>query len=202
MRPARLPVAMALQALLACGLAAALLATAASAYAESEAPSLRADVVRAGHEPAPLPPHVQWTGFLELAESSNVTAAWYQVCRVGDACFAPPTPAMREGSRFSFNTSGYLANGRPVDYEPGWRLGVTWLLEETTPDGGNRTVRFPEGPDLASEECFGDAALGCSELHYLVFEVAGDGQGRGASAPPAVGMAVALALAAAIRRLR
>jgi hypothetical protein len=148
-----------------------LLAGTASAHPESAAPSLRTDVVRAGHEPEVVQPHTQWEGFLELTAGSNVTAAFYQVCRVGQACFAPPTPAHKDGPSFRFDTSDYLANGRPVDYEPGWRIGVTWILEERLPNGTTASVRFPVGPDVNSPECQGEAALPCAEAHYLAFDI-------------------------------
>ena len=174
--------------------AATALAMPASAHAEAEAPLLRDDVVAAGHEPAVVEPHTQWTGFLELSSSTNVTAAFYQVCRVGQSCFAPPTPAEKVGPRFRFDTSEYLANGRPVDYEAGWRLGVTWLLEERLENGTTRSVRFPIGPDMLSAGCQGDAALACSEAHYLAFDVAEDERGA-----PAVGAGLAfVALLAAV----
>src|SRR5207249_4620623 len=107
------------------------------AHAESEAPALRPDVLAAGHEPAVVPPHTQWRGFLQLRPGSNVTVAYYQICRVGAACFAPPAPAARGGDTFRFDTTDYTVNGRPVDYQPGWRLGVVWRLNETRPGGGN-----------------------------------------------------------------
>lgn len=180
-------------------LAAAALALAlsvpAAAHPESAAPSLRPDVVRAGHEPEAVQPHTQWKGFLELRPDTNVTAAYYQVCRVGDACFAPPAPAERHGSAFRFDTSDYLANGRPVDYEAGWRLGVTWLLEERLPNGTVQSVRFPAGPDVLSPDCQGDAALACAEAHYLAFDI--PAETRGSPGLPAALAPIPLALAAA-----
>lgn len=184
-------------------LAAALgLAPIADGHPESAAPALRSDVVRAGHEPEVVQPHSQWRGFLELRDGHDVTAAFYQVCRVGDACFAPPAPATAVGEgRFEFDTSEYLANGRPVDYEAGWRLGVTWVLEERQANGSTMAVRFPAGPDLASPECMGDAALACSEQHYLAFDVAGKAGGRGAPSA-GVGALATLSLLAAASQSR
>src|SRR5688500_3176952 len=75
---------------------AVLLATpSAVAYDETEAPSLRADVLFVWHEPETPRPHTQWRGFIQMHPASNVTEAHYQVCRVGQACFAPPTLADR-----------------------------------------------------------------------------------------------------------
>jgi hypothetical protein len=167
----------------------------AAAYDESEAPSLRPDVLRVWHEPEAPQPHTQWRGFLQMRPSSNVTEAHYQVCRVGQACFAPPTPAGRlDDGTFAFDTSGYLANGRPVDYQAGWRLGVKWFLTEP-----NATAEFPKGPDLASPECAGDAAMRCSESHYFVFTMGGEA-GRPAPGPGLA--ALALVPAAALLRRR
>jgi hypothetical protein len=178
----------------------------AAAHPESAAPSLRPDVVRAGHEPAVVQPHTQWQGFIDLRAGTNVTSAYYQVCRVGQACFAPPTPAAAlvqgDGTvTFRFDTSTYLANGQPVDYEPGWRVGVTWVLEERLSNGTFQSTRFPEGPDILSEECQGGAASACAEAHYLAFDIA-DAPTKEAPALPASGLAGAFAAAAALARRR
>ncbi len=183
--------------------AAAALLPAAAAHAESEAPSLRPDVLAAGHEPANVLPHSQWRGFLRLAPESNVTSASYQVCRVGQACFAPPTPAVHVGSEWRFDTAGYTVNGKPVDYQPGWRLGVKWWLTETRGDGSNVAVEFPAGPDASSPECQGDGAAGCAEQHYLAFGVVDNRtHGLPAPGPLAVLGVVAVGVAFAGRRRR
>jgi len=170
----------------------------AVAHAESEAPALRPDVVAAGHEPAVVQPHTQWRGFLTLAPGSNVTGAFYQVCRVGAACFAPPTAAVREGATFRFDTSDYKVAGRPVDYQPGWRLGVVWLLNETAADGTATVATFPDGPDLSSPGCAGDAAASCAEAHYLAFDVAAAPHRSPAPGPGL--MALAAGAVAVLRR--
>lgn len=156
------------------GILLALLAWAppAAAYAEAEAPLLRPDVLEASHSPAAVQPHTQWQGSLALRPGHAVLSAQYQVCRVGQACFAPPAPATRVGNdTFTFHTADYLAGGRPVDYQAGWRIGVQWLLTER--DGnGTRTRPFPEGPGPADPACAGEAqALACQERHYLVFDM-------------------------------
>lgn len=179
-----------------CAAALALLALASSwpvqAHPESSAPTLRPDVLRAWHEPFDLAAHEQWHGFLQFAPGSNVTAAAYQVCQVGKTCFAPPAPAEDLGNgTFGFDTQDYTVNGQPVDYEPGWRLGVKWFLTESP---GNRTVEFPRGPDLSSPECAGDGALDCSEQHYLTFDL--PAAPKGAPLGPLAILALMMALAA------
>lgn len=184
---------------------AALLAVAApsGAHPESAAPSLRPDVVRAGHDPEVVEPHTQWQGFLELREDTNVTAAYYQVCRVGQACFAPPTPADRlhrdlaSTVTFRFDTSTYLANGQPVDYEPGWRIGVKWILEERADDGSTRVAYFPDGPEVESPACQGDAAMACAEAHYLAFDIRDGDRGSPSPSPLSVLLAISVAAVAA-----
>lgn len=157
--------------------AAALLALAAlpaAAYDESDAGLLRPDVLEAGHAPAVVQPHTQWQGHLTLRPGHRVVAAQYQICRVGEACFAPPAPATRVGNdTFQFDTADYKAGGHPVDYQPGWRLGVQWLLTERADNGTLRQAAFPAGPDASDPACKGDArALACQERHYLAFDVA------------------------------
>lgn len=177
----------------------ALAAPLAAAWPESAAPSLRPDVAVAWHAPAEVQPHTQWQAFLQLAPASNVTAVQYQVCRVGEpACFAPPHPAARlANGTWAFDTRDYKAGGQPVDYQPGWRLGVKWLLQE---GDGTAFVAFPPGTPLEDPSCRGDGAAACLESHYLTFQVAGSP----ASSPPAsvVALLLVLAAAAGVRRAR
>ncbi|MCA1810454.1 MAG: hypothetical protein LC623_00380 [Halobacteriales archaeon] len=169
----------------------------AAAHAEQDAALLRPDVLRAGHAPDAVEPHRQWTGFLVLRPGHNVTAAQYQICRVGQACFAPPSPATRVGNdTFAFDTADYKANGKPVDYQPGWRIGVQWVLTE---GAGNATRQslFPQGPGPGDPACAGDAAaLACQEQHYLAFDmapVAKESPAQGVALPVAALLALGVA---------
>ena len=193
----RRPLALAPSLALALALAAAL-APSAGGHPESAAPSLRPDVLAAWHDPPAVEARTQWHGYLQLAPHSNVTAAAYQICRVGLACFAPPTPAQDMGNgTWGFDTTDYTVNGRPVEYGAGWRLGVKWWLTEARADG-NVTVQFPQGPDPLSPQCDGDAALACAEEHYLAFDVAR--APKGSPAPALALMACALLAVALARR--
>lgn len=177
---------------------AALAAVPATAHPESAAPTLRSDVLAAWHDPPVVEPHTQWHGYLQMTPDSNVTAASFQICRVGLACFAPPTPAQDLGNgTWGFDTNDYTVNGRPVDYESGWRLGVKWWLSERS-GNGTSLVEFPDGPDPSAPECDGDGALACAEAHYLAFDV--ERSPKGSPALPALGMALALAALAFVRR--
>jgi len=145
-----------------------------SAYDEADAGLLRPDVLEASHAPLLVPAHTQWHGTLVLRDGHDVLSAQYQICRVGQACFAPPAPATRmDNDTFTFDTSSYLAGGRPVDYQAGWRIGVQWLLTERTADNGTRVEAFPAGPDPSDPACAGDAqSVSCQERHYLAFDMA------------------------------
>jgi hypothetical protein len=163
-------------------LAAAALAIswpAAGATREADAGALDpARVAAAWHEPAVVPPHTQWHGYLRLQPGTAVEAASYQVCRVGQSCFAPPAPARRlDPLTFAFDTATYTVydpatgQGVPVDYQAGWRIGVKWILSERTANG-TRTVEFPSGPSATDPACAGDAmALACQERHYIAFDM-------------------------------
>jgi hypothetical protein len=174
----------------------------AAAYDEADAGLLRADVLEMRHEPAVVPPHSQWNATLVLRPGHAIVAAQYQVCRVGQACFAPPAPAGRVGNdTFRFDTAQYLAGGHPVDYQAGWRIGVVWILSERTPSGPNatRTVTFPEGPSAADPACAGDAqALACQERHYLAFDMPPATQG--ASGPGLAGVLLVVVVLALVGR--
>ncbi|MES2154337.1 MAG: hypothetical protein V4510_04305 [bacterium] len=169
----------------------------AAAHDEAEAPTLRPDVLSAGHEPALVAPHTHWSGWLTMRPGSNVTAAAFQICRVGASCFAPPMPAVRDGDTFRFNTSSYLAGGHPVDFQPGWHLGVEWVLTEGA-GASARTALFPDGPAADDPACAGSAAFACQEQHYLAFRVVDESHGTPA-APLAV-LIVALSLLSWRRR--
>lgn len=180
----------------------ALVVPVASAYEEAESGLLRPDVVVEGrHEPAIVQPHTQWRGVLVLRPGTPVVSAQYQVCRVGQACFAPPAPAQRHGDTFTFDTVNYTANGAPVDYQGGWRIGVQWILTEQ--DGnGTRTTLFPEGPAASDPNCLGEAqAVACQERHYIAFDMAP--APKAAPAPEAVFVLLFLLLSLGlVRRVR
>jgi hypothetical protein len=144
-------------------------------------------------------PHTQWHGFLALRPGHAVVSAQYQLCRVGQACFAPPAPAARAGNdTFTFDTADYRAGGQPVDYQAGWRIGVQWILTERAANGTLVQTSFPQGPGPADPACAGDqAAVACQERHYLAFEMP-----PAAKAAPAPAAAVTLLLLLALGAAR
>lgn len=164
----------------------------AAAYPENQAANLRIDIVAAGHEPAEVAPHTQWSAFLTVTPDSNITAASYQVCRVGAACFAPPTPANRTGDTFRFSTRDVPANA--VDFQPHWLIGVKWIL--TARDLSQQA--FPQGPDLLSPACQGAASMSCQEQHYLTFAIAEE-PAKSSSVPGLPAAALACLVAAVLR---
>jgi len=174
------------------------LVPAAVAHAESEAAALRPDVVAAWHDPANATAGAPWTVWLRLAPGSNVTAAAFQVCRVGQACFNPPTPARSLGNgTFTFSSSDVVAGGHAVQFGPGWRLGVRWLLTERGANGTTRLADFPDAPDGVGP-CVDVAALPCQEAHYVAFTLAP--APASAPAPAAACTATLLASAALAAR--
>ncbi len=172
--------------------AIATIAPGAAAHQESAAQVLRPDVAAVGHTPEAPAPHSQWSGFLALRPGSNVTAASFQICRVGSSCFAPPAPALRDGDTFRFNTSSYLADGRAVDYQAGWRVGVVWFLTEGTGLHA-RNVTFPVGKAAEDPACLGAAALACQEDHYFAFDMPAAAAGTPSLTLPACALLVAAA---------
>lgn len=167
-----------------------LLAPAAAALPEGDAASAHPDVVRAWHEPEPVQPGSQWSGFLQLRPGHGAANVSYQVCDVADGvCFSFPHPAADVGNgTFRFDTADYLANGRPVRWEAGWRVGVRWFL--AGPDGNGTWV--PRAPPSPTE------VVPIEDL-YLTFDIPGGGA-RGSPAPGLVIAALAIAAAALRRR--
>ncbi len=174
--------------------AALLVLPAAGAYPESAASQLHADIEAAWHEPEIVEPGTQWHGFLRLREGQGnaVANASYQICNLRDGvCFAPPTAADRLDERtFGFDTNDYLAGGRPVVYEAGWRIGVKWFFTHQ-----NGTESCLPGPCLPS-----DPQAAALEDHYLVFDMPPE-QKVGIPASSTVVSALAvLSLVALLRR--
>jgi hypothetical protein len=180
-----------------------LLLPTAAAYDEQDAGLLPPHyVLSARHEPTLVPAHSQWHGVLVLRPGHPVVAAQYQVCRVGNACFAPPAPAQRSGAdTFRFDTANYTAGGHAIDYQAGWRIGVQWLLTEKTANA-TRVVAFPLGPEAGDPACAGDgAALACQERHYLAFDMEPAPRAVPAlGAPALLGVALLAGLAGVARR--
>ncbi len=178
-------------------LAGLAVAPAASAWSEGDAPSLDPRVLSAGHAPAIVTPHTQWTGVLRLKPGSDVASAAYQVCRVGVACFAPPAPARRvDATTFRFDTANYTVAGpdgaRPVDYLAGWRLGVKWFLT----DAAGNTTELPRDAG-----CGTTSDVGCLERNYIAFDM--PAATRGTPAPTTLSallVLVGVVLASARRR--
>ena len=168
-----------------------LAAVPAVAVPEQEAAGTSPAVVRAWHEPADVVPGQQWHGFLQLAPGQVPARVGYQVCNAGDGyCFAPTHDAQQVANdTYRFDTTDYLASdGRPVDWQAGWRVGVRWFLAD---ESGNGTW-IPRAPPAASEQ------VAIEDL-YLTFDIPG-GEPNGAPAIPAPLLLAGLALAALLRR--
>ena len=181
---ARLPVRLLVAALL-----LACMAAAVSAHPESAAPTLHPAVVRAWHEPETVEAGTQWSGFLQLRPDHGFSNVSYQVCDVADGvCFSFPHPARDVGNAtFRFDTVDYLANGQPVEWQAGWRVGVRWFLGDAS---GNGTW-VPRAPPEPTE------VVPIADL-YLTFDVPGEA-GRGASGLAFVPLTVVLLAVTALQ---
>ena len=174
-------------------LALLLLAAPAAGVPERDAWSTHPAVSEAWHEPALVRPGEQWRGYLQLKPGFDYARVGYQVCNAGDGfCFAPTHDAQALGNgTYRFDTSDYLAGGRPVDWQPGWRVGVRWFLaDEDRPDSNGTWV--PRAPPSPTEE------VPIEDL-YLTFDIPGE-PARGAPAPAFLLLAFAVLGAAALRR--
>lgn len=177
----------------------------AAAVDEADAPAAWQEqfgtdwVEAAGHSPDPVPPGTQWQGFIRFAAGHNITEARYQICRVGEACFAPPIlAASDDGRTFRFDTAHYKdpVYDEPIRYEAGWRIGVQWVLTMQESDG---PVLFPEGIPFSDPRC-DDDPVGCSETHYIAFDMAEAKRGEDVPGMHLVLLTVALLVVAALRR--
>lgn len=153
----------------------------------------RPGVITAGHEPPTIPPGTQWSGYITLADNVTFKTVRFQICRVGQVCFAPPTLARQIDERtWGFNTTDYRApgSGDLIRWEAGWHLGVRYVIEDQLDNGTLRTTVFPTSDDLTTAG---------AESHYLTLDIAGQPE----KPAPGVQLAlllVALTVAATIRR--
>lgn len=163
-------------------------------HPESDAPSLDPRVERAWHEPEAVEPGMQWHGFLLLRDGHNVTGASYQICNAGKSatCFAPPTAAHWLDERtLSFDTNAYLANGKPVDWEAGWLIGVRWCLAEGAAQDASTVGDCAWLPPQTGESI---------ESHYLTFAMPAKAEGAAGASLLYVIAALLVVLAARGRR--
>jgi hypothetical protein len=174
-------------------LALATLVPSAAAVAEAEASSTHPDVLRAWHEPADVVPGTQWHGYLQLRPEASPAQVGYQICNAGDGyCFAPTHDATSLGNgTYRFDTEDYLAsNGKPVDWQAGWRIGVRWFLADAQ---GNGTW-VPRAPPSPTEQ------VPIEDL-YLTFAVPGEpGRGAAGTGFPFLATARAVAMTVLVRR--
>jgi len=168
------------------------LALPATAWSEADAPKMDGRVLSAWHDPQVPQADAPWHAFLQLKPESNVTGVLFQVCRVGKACFGPPAAAEDMGNA-TFGFASSLAGGSsPVDFAPGWHIGIKWYLR----DANGTLTELPPSPE-GMPECVDPAALACQEAHYLTFDLA---PATPSPAPPALVFGVALLALAAWRR--
>lgn len=167
--------------------------TEADAQATWLAQNGRPGVIGAGHEPRTIPPGTQWSGYITLAENVTFETVRFQICRVGQVCFAPPTPARQIDERtWGFNTTDYRAPGSGVliQWEAGWHLGVRYVIEDQLDNGTLRTTIFPASDDLTTAG---------AESHYLTLYIAGQVAKPAPSIPLAL-LLIALTIVVKIRR--
>ena len=173
---------------------------AASGYPESVAPEVRVaeggpdDVEGVWHEPPVVEPGTQWEAFIRFRTGHSVEGVMVQICDVGRACFAPPTPmlALPDGRTWTVNTTDYRdTSGHPIRYEAGWRLGMYFILSERLANGSLASTGFPEGTADPLDY----------ESHYLAFNMPA-ASSKGAPGTPIVLVALFLFAAAAAARRR
>ena len=173
-------------------LALLVLVPVAGAVDEADAASADERIAAVWHEPAVPEPGQQWQGYIRFEPGHNITTVRYQICNVGSACFAPPTPAMRvDDDTWRFDTFDYRINGQTVawgdarDFDgQDWRVGTQYFIvtegQEDTPENWQE---LPHGIDLADPSCKGRIKE-CSETHYFAWDLpagalAGDEQAPG-----------------------
>ncbi len=193
-------------------LVALLLVPAAMAVPEADAPSIDSRIAEVWHTPDVPKPGSQWQGGIRLHEGHNVTQVLFQICRVGQACFAPPTAAnTTDGDTWTFDTNQYRepVQGRPVQWginQPHeganeWQVGVQYFFVTDESGPGGEPIPHGDGDlppdDCVTEECY----VAWSATHYFVFTMPGVVPEEHAPAMPLVWLLVGLALAGRARNV-
>jgi hypothetical protein len=122
----------------------------------------------------------QFSATLHLAK--EVESVRYQICSIGNACFASNLELERSGNNWTLDTAKIPDQldfiDKPQQFEEGERIGVQFFIKQ-----GNETVLFPHGrdcdprdPELESTEAW----VACDETHYFGTNViAGEKQAPG-----------------------
>ncbi len=167
----------------------------AGAVPESEASQVDPRLAAVWHNPDVPQPGQQWTGGVRLVDGHNVTQVLYQICRVGESCFAPPTPAIQQDvNSWSFDTNDYrdpvqdqpVAWGINLAHEDGdtWAVGVQYFFQ--TADNEPPGDAVPAGiKELPPSDCTGECWIDWSASHYFVFTMPAttESTDRGAPGP-------------------
>ncbi len=180
-----------------------LLVPTAAAVAEADAHLVDDRVEAVWHAPDEPQPGTQWTGGLRLAPDTNVTQVLYQICRVGEACFAPPTPAnSADGRNWTFDTNDYrdpvqgmlIAWGinLPHQHDTTWEVGVQYFLRTPNNTAGDPVPRGIE--ELPPRDCVDACWDEWSATHYFVFTMPATSAGQ--ETTPAPGIPILLVLLA------
>lgn len=189
-------------------LLALLLVPMAMAVPEADAPQIDSRIAEVWHTPDVPAPGTQWQGGIRLNEGHNVTEVRYQICRVGQSCFAPPTPASTvDGLTWSFDTAEYRepVQNRTVEWginQPhegasDWDIGVQYFFITDDSKAGGEPIPHGDGDlppdDCTSEECY----LAWSASHYFVFTMPGTVAASDEGAPmPLAWLLIGLIIAA------
>lgn len=154
------------------------------------------DIVAGASFPAEIVAGEQFTATLHF--NGDVDDVRYQICSIGNACFASNLELVRTGNNWTLDTAKIPDQldfiDKPQQFVAGERIGVQFFITQ-----GNETTPFPHGrecdprdPELASNEAW----IACDETHYFGTNViAGEKQ------TPGLGfLAAIVAIALVIRR--
>lgn len=117
----------------------------------------------------------QFVALLELETDLDIASVTYQMCDVGQTCFAIgyPVPQQADGSYLlatadEWMHSEFMADGELRTFAAGERIGWQYFIELA--DDNGTVLTFPHG-----EECDvfapDDEWLACQESHYFAVDI-------------------------------
>lgn len=126
-------------------------------------------------EPTVVQAGTQFEGFIRFAPDYPVEDVTYQICEVGDACFAIGVPMEPVGDNtWRFDTADlpkYTNLPRPREYKEGEDIGFSFFVYLPDVQREEGFLPFPDQPKCSAELPY-EEWMACEETQYFVTTIA------------------------------
>lgn len=145
-------------------------------------------------------------GALTFRDGYGVEDVRYQICRIGESCFAIGVPTHNESGTWTFDTADIpaaIGRSAPTTYEAGQRIGVQFFVctaaDPPCPENPLEWRFFPVGEEGCVEKETTEAFRACEETHYFGVTIE---ESRRTPGPGLLGLVAGLAAVALLARRR